>query len=220
MSIFRIVILGLLAFTLSGCFEIIEDVTVHDDGSGKIKFIFNASQSKSDINALLLLKEVNGYKVPSISKIKYKLESFTDSVKNTPGFSDVKSHFDTDNFIITFEAEFDKVERLNTGIFNLWHRYDPGSAVKETYFSYKNQTFYRSPESLFNLLYRKLKDADRQALTNATYTALYRFDKDVESQKNPSAIISKNKKVVFLKVPIQTLISHSTNWKNTIKLTP
>ncbi len=216
----RALIYSCLFLFLSSCFEIIEDVTINPDGSGQVKLILNASQSKTDIDALMVVKEVNGYRVPSISQIEMKLKSFTDSVKQSPGFSNVFSKFDSENYIIIFNAKFDKVERLNTGIFNLWSRYDSNSAVRETYFAFKNQTFYRTSGTLFNLLYKKMKDTDRKVLYEATYTSLYRFNQTVDSQRNPLAIISKNKKVVFLKIPVMDLVNNSTHWKNTIKLKP
>lgn len=218
MKIFRLFILIIIPFSFLSCFEIIEDVTIYEDGSGKIKVIINASQSRTDINTLLLLKEINGYKVPSIQKVESKLADFTDSVRHIKGFSNVTSSFDQDNFIIVFEAGFDKVGRLNQGIFKLWDKFDSQNAIREPYFSFKDNTFHRQPGKLFNMLYLKLKSADRKVLDGAMYTALYRFDQTVESQKNSSALISKNKKVVFLKLPIEKLIEKATNWNNTITL--
>ncbi|MFK8038224.1 MAG: hypothetical protein AB8B74_08050 [Crocinitomicaceae bacterium] len=216
----QLFILAILTLSLTSCFEIIEDITINKNGTGKIKLIINASQSKTDINALMLLKEVNGYEVPSIQKINTKLKSLTDSIANTKGFSNVTSSFDTDNFIIVVEADFDKVARLNNGIFKLWNRYDSQNAIEEPYFSYSNNSFYRQSGKLFNLLYLRLKTADRKVLDGATYTALYRFDELIESQKNALAIISKNQKVVFLKLPVEKLIENATNWNNTITLKP
>ena len=182
---------------LTSCFEIIEDITIHTDGSGKVKFIINASQSRTDINTLLILKEVNGYSVPSINQIQSKLNTFTDSVRRSEGFSNVYSTFDSNNYIITFTAEFDKVERLNNGIFNLWNRYDQNNAIREDYFTFSQNKFYRQSGQLFNILYKKLKGADRKVLNEATYTSLYRFDQVISSQENPLAKTSKNGKVVF-----------------------
>lgn len=207
-----------ISFLLVSCFEVIEDITINKNGSGHLKVILNASQSRSDINALLLLKEVNGHPIPSLSAIKSKIVSFKDSVQQMAGFSNVKTQFDDKNFILVFEADFDKVERLNSGIYRLWNKYDRTSSKREVYFKYVNQVFTRKPGQLFNAIYLKMQSADRKVLQNATYTALYRFEQLVKAQKNSMAKISPNKKVVFLKLPLQLMIEKPSYWYNIITL--
>ena len=205
-------------FLLNSCFEIVEDVTFHKDGKGHLKIILNGSQSRSDINAILILKEVNGYPVPSITQMRTKIESFTDSVSKMPGFSNVQSTFDDINYILVFEADFDKVERLNTGIYALWNKFDPLGAKRETYFKFRDDQFSRQPGQLFNLLYQKMKTADRKVLTGATYTSLYRFNQTILSQQNTTAKTSKNQNVSLLKLPLQLLIEKPSYWYNVITL--
>lgn len=220
MRLIHIFFIGVISIVLSSCFELIEDVTLQKNGNGHVKFILNASQSKTDINALLLVKEVNGYKVPSLSEMKAKVRAFKDTVSNSPGFSNVKTSFDDENFIVIFEADFDKVSRLNDGIYKLWKKFDPINANQELYFKFENNQFTRQPGRLFNALYTKLKPSDRSVLNGATYTALYRFNQIVLSRKNEATKISKNKNVVFLKLPLQLMLEKPSFWYNNIQLQP
>ncbi|MDX1349677.1 MAG: hypothetical protein R3279_05490 [Putridiphycobacter sp.] len=220
MTIFKTIVLGLLAILMTSCFEMIEDVTVHKDGSGHVKLILNASQSKTDINALLIVKEVNGYRIPTIPEFKSKLSLLMDSIKRSPGFSNVKYSFDDQNFILVFEADFDKIERLNDGIYQLWHKHDPINAKPESYYGFSNNQFYRQPGQLFNALYAKMKPGDRTVLQGATYTMLFRFSQNILSKKNDATKISNNKKVVFLKLPLQLMLEKPSYWFNIIELQP
>lgn len=214
------ILIVVLSITVSACFEIVEDVTINKDGSGSLKLILNGSQSKTDINGLLLLKEVNGYKVPSRAQIKSGIKAITDSIANAPGFSNVSSSFDEENFILILKADFDKVERLNTGIYKAWEKVDGVNAHPEIYYEYKNNEFKRKPGKLFTELYSKVKTADRKVMNEATYTALFRFEKLVQKQSNVAAKISKNNKVVFLKIPLQLMFQKPSYWYNIVSLQP
>jgi len=70
MKQFYLILVISVSLLLGSCFEVIEDITIRKNGSGHVKVILNASQSRSDIAALLLLKEVNGHPIPSLAKIK------------------------------------------------------------------------------------------------------------------------------------------------------
>jgi hypothetical protein len=49
---------------LTSCIELIDDITINSDGSGKLKYSINLSSSKTECNSLILLDSLNGYKVP------------------------------------------------------------------------------------------------------------------------------------------------------------
>lgn len=220
MKYFQIILLVSLSFILGSCFEIVEDITIKKNGSGHVKIILNASQSRTDINALLLLKEINGYPVPSIDQMNSKINAFKDTVKKMIGFSNVMADFDDENFIIIFEADFDKVERLNNGVYNLWAKFDPNNAKREAYLKFGNNEFSRQPGQLFNLLHQKMKASDKKVLNGAAYTSVYRFSQVISSQQNTSAKTSKNRNVSFLKLPLQLMVEKPSYWYNTIILKP
>ena len=52
----------LLLFLLSSCIEIIDDISMNNDGSGTFKYSINLSQSKVKVNSYLALDSINGEK--------------------------------------------------------------------------------------------------------------------------------------------------------------
>ena len=48
------------------CIEIMDELTIHDDGSGTLKYAINLSSSRVKVNSILALDSLDGKKVPSI----------------------------------------------------------------------------------------------------------------------------------------------------------
>jgi hypothetical protein len=71
----------------SGCFEIIEQISLKDDGSGNFQLVLNLSQSKTKINSFMKMKTVNGHPVPDKEEVRQKIaEIETCRSKNTGYF--------------------------------------------------------------------------------------------------------------------------------------
>ena len=49
-----------------------DELTIHDDGSGTLKYAINLSSSRVKVNSILALDSLDGKKVPSIEDIKTK----------------------------------------------------------------------------------------------------------------------------------------------------
>ena len=64
-----------------------------------------------------------------------------------------------------------------------------------------------------------LKKEDKKIFEDASYTAIYRFKKEVKSVSNTNAKIAPNKKAVFLRVAAMDLILGQKNLENNIQLT-
>ena len=65
-----------LILLLSSCIELIDDLTIHNDGSGTFKYTMNLSSSKIKVNSILALDSINGKKVLSKAEIKSKINLF------------------------------------------------------------------------------------------------------------------------------------------------
>lgn len=53
-----------------------DELTIHDDGSGTLKYVINLSSSRVKVNSILALDSLDGKKVPSIEEIKTKVSLF------------------------------------------------------------------------------------------------------------------------------------------------
>ena len=58
------------------CIEIMDELTIHDDGSGTLKYAINLSSSRVKVNSILALDSLDGEKVPNIDEIKAKVLLF------------------------------------------------------------------------------------------------------------------------------------------------
>ena len=112
--IFPIIVISLL----SSCIELIDDITLHNDGSGTFKYSINLSSSRLKVNSILALDSLDGKKVPSMGEIKNKISAFTTALKSQNGLSNVRSEFDEANLILKLFVDFKTVGQLEQGIKN------------------------------------------------------------------------------------------------------
>lgn len=66
--------------------------------------------------------------------------------------------------------------------------------------------------------YNKLQSENKKVFNDATYTIIYRFDKEIASQKNPLAKTSKSKKSSMQRINAMDFINGSSDISNAIQL--
>lgn len=60
-------------FLLTGCFEVREEVDLHADGSGRVTFTLNLTESKSNVANYMRLGTFNGQEVPTRQEIEEEI---------------------------------------------------------------------------------------------------------------------------------------------------
>ncbi len=98
---------------LNSCLEVIEEVNLNDNGSGKLSYTINLSQSRTKINSLLLLDSIDGHEIPSEIEIRNKIDEVIHVIKDTEGISNVTKSLDFDNYIFKFSCDFSTLRALN-----------------------------------------------------------------------------------------------------------
>jgi len=209
-----------LLLICTSCFEIIEEVSLNDDGSGKVALTLNLSRSKTKINSIMLLDSVNNYKVPSEQEIRKHFAEMVKTIKNTSGITNVTNTMDMEEFIFTLSCDFDDVDALNTVVSNFSSKEEAKKIKNQKHFSYDrvNQLFTRSYHYDLAKEIKKTKMEDREVFKTASVTTIYRFPKSIMSSKNDVAKISKSKKAIMLKISAQDIIHQKKSIKNQIKL--
>lgn len=204
----------------TGCFEVIEEVSLNDDGSGKVTLTLNLSRSKTKINSIMLLDSVNNYAVPSEQQIRKQFAEMVKKVKNTTGITNVSNSIDMEDYIFTLSCNFNDVDALNTVVSNFSSKEEAKRIKNHKHFSYDkvNQLFTRSYHYDLAKEINKTKMEDRDVFKTASITTIYRFPKAIASSKNKAAAISKSKKAIMLKISAQDIISQKKSIKNQIKL--
>ncbi len=202
------------------CFDIIEDITINDDGSGKIFFALNLSKSKTKLKSIMLLDSINGNKVPSENDINKHITDLKSKISKINGVSNVKKSTNFKDYIFSLSCNFTSVNVLNNIISNLGSASEAKLIKNNKHFTYNKatRTFSRNYHYDIAKEFKKVKSKDREIFDGAAVTTIYRFESGIASVKNKDSRISKNKTAVFLQVKTKDIINNKKNIKNTIQL--
>ena len=218
---YKLVLFAFLIPLFSSCFEVIEEISMRNDGTGDVVLTINLSQSRTKVASVMLLDSVQGYKVPSKQKIQQELSEAVAYLKKSEGISNVKSSSDFNNYIATISFTFKDVSNVNNITKNILARQKIKATDTSSYsFNKTGKTFIRKyqPVATAKAEFNKLKTKDKAVFNGATYTSIYRFESPVTSTSNPASNVSKSKKAVMLKSSIMDLINGKTNVSNQIQL--
>ncbi len=220
MRYYDVVFLFIISFLFVGCFEVLEEITLNDDGSGHITMTVNISQSKTKLKSVMLMDSINNYKVPSQSDIRTNIEKMTAEVKKIDGVSNVSHTINFDDFIFSVSCDFVSVDVLNKVIthFGSEGRVHQPMDINQFSYSPKTKTFKRSYNVNLSKEISKVNTKDREILDGASITTIYRFESEIASSANSDARIAGSNKAIMLKVGAQDMISDKKNIKNTIVL--
>jgi len=210
-----------ILITFQSCFEIIEQVFLKADGSGDFQLVLNMSKSKTRLNSIIKMKNINGHDVPSKEEIKSKIADIEKTLGKTAGISNVRSTADFDNFIISISCNFNKVTQINNGVKNIYLKENPKGKASERVFEYDptGNVFTRLNLFSFKDEYKKLSNADKEVFTTANYTSIFKFEKSVAAASNKETKISPSKKAVMLKLNALDIITEKRSIENKITLT-
>jgi hypothetical protein len=203
------------------CIEIIDDLTIHNDGSGKHKYAINLSSSRIKVNSILALDSLNGKKVPSISEIKEKIAQFKQTLSMQKGISSVEISENYVDFIFKFECDFTNLTLFQDGMKKTFAVIFNDKSISEMEFlwiSFDSKTLKRSVPSIALDTFNKIGENDLELLKTGIYTSITRFDKIVNEFTNPLSKLSKDKKSLMLKTNTYSLKNKHSLLDNTINL--
>lgn len=215
---YHILILFFASILLSSCFEIIEEISLNENGSGTFTYTVNLSQSKSKLQSIMSLDSVNGYKVPKQEEITNKIEEAGNIFIDMDGISQVKIETNFTDYIFSLSCNFSNISHLNNAINNTITNLQKNNFNPSDNFTFTNDTFTRHNKYETYDAYEKLQNKDQIIFDNAKYVAIYRFKKDILSFTNAKAKQSKSKKAIMLKVDIIDLITKKSDIQNSIKI--
>lgn len=215
----KIFLLILPLFLCSSCIELIDDLTINNDGSGVLKLSINLSKSKLEINSILALDSLNGKRVPKLTEIKDKIAYYKTQLESKEGIKKVEVTENTEDFIFKFNIEFSEVENLETAIKEVvseenskWVNFDFDWIKWEDHILTRNNL--KIPESQL----RKLKYEDIQKLKQGTYTSITRFQTPILEYSNKSSILTPNRKNLMIRSSAYNLAENTQLIQNIIKV--
>ncbi len=204
----------------SGCIEIVDDLSLNQDGSGTFKYSINLSSSKVKVNSLLALDSLDGKKVPSIDEISSRINHVVAQLKTMDGISNVHAETNFNDFIFKLECDFESVTHLQKAIKEIVNQ-ESKTTVPELsthWLQFDDNTLVRSIPQITIQKVADMKKEDSEMLKSGIYTSITRFEDDVDSFTNPTAKKSKNNKAVMLRTDPYTLTQNPSVLDNTISL--
>ena len=202
----------LFCLLLTSCFEITERIKHHDDQSGEYTLMVDFSKSWLKTKSAIWLEEVDGVKIPNEQEITQKLNDFKTKVSKIEGISNVSTKTDFDKYIFIIKLDYKNLKALNEVVNTL------NKQKNQIHFTSDSKSFervasYPIPENLLK------DDKKKEDLEKASIIAIYTFDRDIAVTTNPNSKISKNKKTVFLKQSMYSVLKKSSLMNNEIQLT-
>lgn len=214
-------VLAACSMVLSGCFEIVEDVTIHNNGSGEFYYTANLSQSKVNLDLLMQDDSSEGYRIPSRQEIDEDIARTKRTLEKQVGISAVQTTTDWVNYIFTLRFKFNTIQQLNNAVesvsaeFAADHKSIPEASGN---FAFAGKTFNRKSNYNAEVEKKKLSPKDKDILQKASYTCIFRFDQPVKNSSNKTSKISSNGKSVMTRFNMLNLATGLENIAHTINL--
>ncbi|MEN9302675.1 MAG: hypothetical protein RL264_1104 [Bacteroidota bacterium] len=203
---------------LTSCIDIFDDLTIHADGSGTLKYNINLSSSKVRINSILALDSIDGKKVPSLDEVKVKVQQFIKIMDSQPGISNVKIEENYTDFILKFQCDFNSVNQLQEAIKNTvnYITKEKHQQLETNWLTWDGTKLTRSIPDFTMSKMKEVKESDIEKLKTSVYTSVTRFDKTIEKCDNPNAQLNKTRQAVMLKTDCNSLRLKPTLLENVI----
>ena len=198
-----------------------DELTIHDDGSGTLKYVINLSSSRVKVNSILALDSLDGKKVPNIDEIKTKVQLFKKTLALQNGISGVSVLENYTDFIFKFECNFTNIDLLQEGLRKSFSIISNEKTISESNFSWlswDSKVLKRSIPSIATDKLKNFTDIDLALLKTGTYTSITRFDNPVVRFENPLSKLSKDKKALMLRTDTYSLKEKQSLLENTIYL--
>jgi hypothetical protein len=219
----KIVVLSLLFLSLVSCIEISDDLTIHNDGSGTLRYKINLSASKVKVNSILALDTIDGKKVPSIQEISSKVGDFARILDAQSGISNVVIEENYTDFILKFSCDFTSIMALQSGLANAIEAVSKeklGPEADEIWITWDGNKLKRSIPAFARAKVKSFKTNDLELLKEGSYTTISRFDRQIDRFENPLGTLSKNKQAVMMKSNAYSIKENQDLLENTIYLIP
>jgi hypothetical protein len=223
MKLFYTLVLFLSFFGLTSCIEIIDDISLKNDGSGTLKYTINLSSSKVKINSILALDSLDGKKVPSIPETEERIASFKKKLSAKTGISNVTIESNFTDYIFKLQCDFTNVLALQNALKDVIEEESKEKNIPEldhNWLSWDGSKMTRSIPEITVKKTKDLKTEDIELMKQGNYTSITRFERAVEKFDNTAAVLSKNKMAVMIKTNPYALTQNSNILENSIYLSP
>ncbi len=213
----KVLFFSFLTIFFTSCFEIVEEVKMKADGSGKMIVTVNMSESKEDLKGYMDSGEIGEMKLPDQKELNSYLSRIENTLESVNGMSNASAEADFNEFIFTFAADFTSVKSMNVAVNKLTKELSRGMISIDNKYEYANGKFTRSFGSMLSAAdYEKLPMMQRFVLESARMVSIYTFSKSVKKMSNDNAELSAGDKVVKFKSTLGDIAKGTKSVQNTI----
>lgn len=188
---------------LTSCFDILEEVTYHKDGSGEFKYVFDMSGLKPMMDMVAAMDSTGEMSMDTLSALS---REFSSKVQGLAGISDIEEIKNEETFHYGVSFKFDNLDALNAAVNQLTE--GPGISTGEAdIFDGSKKKFIRLDAGKISSIFDEMMgeaggenaEMAMMFLKDVSYTTVYHFDKKVKKMSNEKAVLSNDKKTVTLK---------------------
>ena len=172
------IILLFLTLSLTSCFDIIQDLTVKENGSGNLTLTINFSKSKTQLDQILSQSSIYGFEIPSIHEIDKKLALLKSELTKCEGISNIHISKDFEHYIFKLDCDFTHINNIA----QIQHVLMPNHQEKEQFLTYsytKNKFKCTYSTSLLNEANQHLKAYGVSDLSSADVITILHFDNTI-----------------------------------------
>lgn len=214
----RFILFILPLFLLSSCIDIIDDLTINNDGSGRLKLGINLSKSKLEVNSVLALDSLYGQRVPKLNEVSSSITKYAEILRHKKGITEVKVEKDTVNFNFKFYIDFEDVEDVEAALKEIVKEEDTRWVNLDfDWVKWENHVLTRNNIKIPEEQLRKLKYDDIQKLKQGTYTSITRFQNPIIEYTNQKSKLTPNKLNLMIQTSAYLLAEDTQSIKNNIK---
>lgn len=206
---------------LSGCIEIIDDLTLNDDNSGTLKYSINLSSSKIKINSILALDSINGQKVPELDSIRHQIEFGIAQLKAKKGIKSVEFIADYDEFIFKVIIHFEHLDLLQEAFREMAKddfKADLNQHNSINWLSFSDKKLTRSIPLFIVDQKINLDNKEKERLKEGKYISITRFNSSIISCSNPASKIAKNQTACMIQENALSIVQNPKLIDNIIKV--
>lgn len=222
-TIIKISLLFSLIISLTGCFELIEDTKLNNDGSGTYKITLNFSASQTRINALMALDSIEGKKVPSEAQLKTEISDLANRLNQQDGISKASASLSTDEWILKFSCDFESLESLQKGIdlsTKKWQNKNNQPITSLFNIQFDENSYSREIKKPFPEKWKEKvsDDEDYAKLKEGKCVFIQRFEKPILETTNSQIKIAKNQTACMLMLTPHEIINQPSLLNYSIQL--
>jgi hypothetical protein len=197
----------LLFLSLTSCIEIVEEITLHKDKSGNIKYRLETNQISSFLNSFSDFIDL-----PIENRLKTEVEKFALKIKHQEGIDSVKFNIDEKSGYSLLTLSFTNQDALNNAIYSILGYKKKMFSPK--YIKITNHNFQRKNFSPWVKKYLEKEKVDipgKELISMVTFKTIINYPVVVKKFKGKNLSLSTDRLKITQKNKLNDVFDNKTN---------